>query len=240
SRRRDLGCVTSVEDLVDLSGERKTRIGALGAVEDVLQLLHLGGGELARVDGQRGRRLVLLAVDGTHLDRGRGELPAERHRLGRVVHRGVAALRRCRETTVDEVQLVSVIRTLGVVTDPSTVRETEGTTRLPTEGETVDRRSRAVALLELVRVGERLDGGVELLGRDQVEVHLVVRALLVGLGARGALGTAGKTVPGHTGVVLTLHVREVEDTVIDAGLVDLLAGLVPGKLTHSASPRSRL
>src|SRR5690606_31145892 len=106
--------------------------------------------------------------------RGRN-LPAEGDRLRRVIDGGVRPLRRSREGPVDEVDLVGVVLTLGVVTELGPVSQPEGLSVLLTDGDALHRRSRAIALAELVRVGEGLDGRPELLSGDEVQVLDVVR-----------------------------------------------------------------
>src|SRR5690606_37928621 len=89
-----------------------------------------------------------------------------------------------------------------------------------------------IALAELLRIRERLDRAAELLGRDQVQVLDVVRVLRVGLSAGRSLGDGGESVPGETGRVGSRSIRKVEDTVVDTGLIEALADLVPNELGH--------
>src|SRR5690606_35585020 len=192
-----------------------------GAVEHGLQSRQTVGVDLGGVDGDGRRRL-----EARHLDRSRGDLPAEGDGLGRVVDRRVRLLRRSREGAVDQVQLVPVVGTVNVVADAGTVRQPEGLARLLTDRHTSHRSRRATALSELVRVGERLDRPAELLGRDEVEVLDVVRVLRVGLGARRRLGDGRQTVPSNTRRVSTVRVPQVEDPAVDAGLVVPLTDLI--------------
>src|SRR5690606_36275128 len=153
-------------------------------------------------------------------------------RLGRGVDGVVRLLRRSREGAVDQMQLVPVVRTIDIVTDTSTVRKTEGLTSLLTHRDTGDRRGRTIARGERVRISEGLDGTVELLGRDQVQVLDVVRVLRVRLRTGRRLGDGRKTVPSVSCVVDTLRVGQVEDASVDAGLIETLADLVPNELGH--------
>src|SRR5690606_26862271 len=199
--------VVTGEHLEDLGRQRQTGVRTNRTVESLLErrqtsLRHLGG-----VDGERGRGLELL----TGVDRGGADLPAEGDRLGRVVDGVVRLLRRSREGAVDQMQLVPVVRTIDIVTDTSTVRKTEGLTSLLTHRDTGDRRGRTIARGERVRISEGLDGTVELLGRDQVQVLDVVRVLRVRLRTGRRLGDGRKTVPSVSGVVDTLRVGQVED-----------------------------
>src|SRR5690606_10551643 len=104
--------------------------------------------------------------------------------------------------------------------------------RLLTHVDTSSGSRGAVALSELLGVGEGLDRRAELLGGDEVEVLDVVRILRVRLGAGGRLGDGNKPVPSHTRVVVAGLIAKVEDAVVDTGLVESLANLVPSDSSH--------
>lgn len=127
--------------------------------------------------------------------------------------------------------LVTVIGSDEIVADERTVREPERTTNLLGELNTAD-ESGTVALSEGLRVGEGFDGGTELLRRDEVQVLDVVRVLRIGLSTRGRLGDNGEAVPSMTLGVNAGVVWDVQNTVIDASLVETLANLVPRNCNH--------
>ena len=121
-----------------------------------------------------------------------------------------------------------MVLTLRVVTEERTVAETEGLTSLLTDEHTGNGLCSAVALAKLLRVGVRLDGATELLGGRQRKVLDVVRVDRRSLCARRCLGDGRKTIP-RVASGVRAGGRDVQDAVIDTGLVKPVAGLVPGK-----------
>ena len=135
--------------------------------------------------------------------------------------------------------LVAGLCTLDVVTDTSTVGETERLTGLLADENAIG-LLRAVAGSELIRVRERLDRTTELLNGDQVQVDQVVRVLLVGLSTRGRLSHGGEAIPSHTRRVLTIRIANEEHTMVDTSLEETLADRIPSKGSHAIpSFRSR-
>ena len=133
-------------------------------------------------------------------------------------------------------QLVAERITDQIVTDSSTVRQTKGGPRLLTNMQTLDRGDAAVTDSELVWVGEGLDGSTERLDRDQVQILDVIGVLRVGLGPGRSLRDARKTIPSVTLIVSTGGgIGKVENAMIDAGLIEPLASVIPSKLSHYSS-----
>ena len=128
-------------------------------------------------------------------------------------------------------KLVPVVRTVGVVTQTSTVSETEALTSLLPDRNTGLRISGTITLSESRRIGERLNGATELLSRDQVQVLDVVCVLGRSLSTRRGLGNGRKTVPGVARVVDAIG-RDVQDTLINTGLKQALAHVIPSENCH--------
>ena len=130
---------------------------------------------------------------------------------------------------------VPEVRAGHVVADAGAVRQTEGIARLLSDRDARLRRCGAVVLAPLRRVRERLDGRTELFGGHEVQVLDVVRVLSGRLGTGRRLGDGNKSVPSNTRVVDAV-VRRVQDTTIDASLIETLAGVVPGQNGHGLLP----
>src|SRR5690606_146752 len=197
-------------------------------VQNIRNGLHLSITQNRRVQSHRSGRLK-IGVSGSNRNGLCRKLPTKRDRLGRVVNRVVSLLRRGRRSTPDEVDLVTVVLTLGVVTDLGAVRQTELLTSLLTHSHTRNWSSRTVTLRELVGVGEGLDGCTELFSREEVEVLNVVSILRRSLSTRRRLGNGRQTIPNHTLRVGSRAAGRVENAVVDTSLVTALTSLVPFK-----------
>src|SRR3954471_23325087 len=124
-------------------------------------------------------------------------------------------------------QLVSVILTVDIVALEGTIDQTKGTSSLLVDRHTGGRRIRAIVLSERFRIGESLNCAAKLLGRNEVHIDDVVGELLVRLGPRRRLGDGRQTVPRDAVNVGTRRVELVKDSVVDAGLIETIADIVP-------------
>jgi len=211
----------------DLCRGRQLGVNTGRAVKHVLEFEHLCGRHRGGIDDD-----LCGGLESGHLERRGGNFPAESQSFRRVVDGRVRLFRRSREATVDKVQLVSEVGAVNVITDAGTVGQAEDLPGLLTDCDAGGRLSGTVALGELFRVGEGFDGCTKVFCRNEVEVLDVVRVLGACFSARGRLGNRHKAVPCEPGVVHSEVGGNVEDSVIDAGLIDPLASLVPNKFGH--------
>ena len=129
-------------------------------------------------------------------------------------------------------ELVAIFRTNRIVADQRAIAEAEHLAILLGDGDARGDLSAAVAGLELIGIGVSLDGGAEVLGTHQVQVLDVVRPYGIRLAAGGALVNGAQAVPGHTFAVCIVLAHREQDAVVDAGLIQTLAGFIPFDL-HS-------
>lgn len=222
--RRSGGSATNERNY--LVRKRETSLAGLRSPKDGLKSLESARIDLGGVDGQDRSRLDTFDRDG-----GRVDLPAEGDGLRRIVDGGVGLLRRSSLAAVDQVDLVAVGVTVGVVTLERAVGKTETATILLTGHDARGDLCGAVALSELVRVGVSLNGSRELFSRGQGEVLDVVCVESGRLSSGGALRNRSQTVPSDTGGVFASDGR-VENAAVGTGLVVTLAGLVPNDACH--------
>ena len=166
----------------------------------------------------------------SHLSRGGVALPAEGLGVRILVH-GLVALVRGRSGAVpyqmDNVALLGVV----VCTDAGAVAQTEGAALLLTDAHALCHLDRAITLLELGRIGQCLEGVLEVLCRADGRVLDVVGVDVVGVCAVRTLVHSGQAVPGCAGAILALYHRE-NDAVVNAQMIQALAGLIPFQFAH--------
>jgi hypothetical protein len=133
------------------------------------------------------------------------------------------------------VKLVTVFLTKDVVTKTSSIRKTKHLSGLLTNRNTRLRSNQTIELSKLVRIGERLERGTELLSRDKVEVLNVVCVDSVGLGPTRTLCDSSKTVPSNASSIDTGNIRNVENAVVYTSLIKTFSDLIPNKCGHGSS-----
>src|SRR5699024_3490693 len=135
---------------------------------------------------------------------GGGDRPAEGYSFWTIVHSVVCSLRWSCRCTVYQVQDVTVVVVLLIVTLQGSVSEAEVLSLLLSNGNTREsirevasdwNHHRTIALGEFVWVGVSLNGCCKFLSRSQVEVFDVVSPDWSWLRTRWLLGNSGKTIP---------------------------------------------
>ena len=165
-----------------------------------------------------------------HVHGGGVALPAEGLGVRVLVH-GLMVLVRGRSGAVpyqmDDIALLGVI----VRTNEGAPAHAEGAALLLADAHALDHLGRAVTLLELGRVGQSLDGVLEVLRRADGCVLDVVGVGVVGVCTVGALIHSGQAVPRSAGFVLALRHRE-NNAVVNAQMIQALTGLIPFQFAH--------
>jgi hypothetical protein len=205
------------------------------AIEHGFKLCELLGIELGRVNYEMRSRLVRLAglgVDSGYSNRSSGALPAESSRFGAIVDSAAFLLGRCCQRVIDQMDLITVISTLSIVTDKGTIREAERLTRLLSQLETFYGFGRTVAFAKLVGIGICLDAEAELFIGYQVKILEVIRVVGVGFCARGAFTDVNQAVPGYASRVSPSVSSGIKDAMVYTSLKQAFANIVPSKFRH--------
>jgi hypothetical protein len=124
-----------------------------------------------------------------------------------------------------------MVRTVGIVTDKSSVSHTESLAVLLTDHNSGCSLSGTVTYIEFGRAGISLDRCAELLGSDEVQILDVVRVNSGRLCTRGGLRYGDKSVPSNT-LGISAVLLNIENAMVNASFVKSLTSLVPNKFRH--------
>ena len=197
----------------------------INAIQNIFKLLKLFSIDLCTVDSNKRRRLMT-----SNVDRGRSELPRERNCLRRVVDRSITALRRRCLGAVDQMDLVAKVVIL-VVTNLSTIRETESLTILLSNHNALGNSSRSVALRELIRIGISLDRRAEVLRGHKAQILDVISIERRSFCAGRRFRNLRKTVPSNT-LTISRPIHREENAMVYTSFKQSFTRLVPNDSTH--------
>ena len=223
----------SSDDAVDFVGHHEGGRRRGVAIQNALDARHLGAADDSAVQNDQSSRLNI--TDGRNGDGNRLEVPAELNRIGAIIDSLIAALGRRRGRAVNDVQFVTVRYTISIVTDLGTIAECKGLTVLLTNGHTAGKLKFAVAGLEFVGIGISLDGPLEVLGGDQVQVFDIVGVDGGRISTGGVLGNGRQTIPSNAGFV-ALTAANIKNALGNTGFVQMLTGFIPLKSSHEWFP----
>src|SRR6478735_5553416 len=100
-------------------------------------------------------------------------------------------------------QLITMICTIKVVTDPRAISKAEALASLLTNCNTRRGRCSTITLTELFWVSKCFNSRAKLLGGDQIQILDVVCVLWGGFSSRRRLGNSRKTIPGKAFLIRT-------------------------------------
>ena len=124
-------------------------------------------------------------------------------------------------------KLIAVIVAISVITDGSTIAQTERLTSLLADGHAFSNRSGAVAFCECIGISVSLNGCTKILGRHQVQVLNIVGVQRSSFSARRAFRNRDQTIPSITLVVNTGSILTIQNTILNAGFKQMLTSGIP-------------
>ena len=166
-----------------------------------------------------------------HIDGSSTNFPREGNSFGAIVDGCIALLGRSSKTTINEMQLIAMSITLGVVAKNSTIAETKSLTSLLADIHALGQRSGAITLGKFIRIGIGFDSATKLLIRHQVQILNVIGVQRSGFCTRRRFSNSSEAIPRDT-FAINAFSRNVQNTLAYAGFVKTFTSIIPNEFRH--------